>query len=262
MKMKQALLLCIAALALAGCSEGPAPAQTEGAFEASETYAADERSSDSQDGGGSPRDFAAEGGGDTPGDFDYYVLALSWSPTYCAQPESAERAPLQCASDRPFAFIVHGLWPQHERGWPRSCAPGDRGADVPEALKDDMLDLMPSPALIENQWDRHGTCTGQSQEAYFTATRRFREAIVIPQEFTRLTEPLRITGQAVEDAFLAANSDLSGDGVAVVCNRGRLREVRICLTKGGAPRACGGDVRDTCGEEAVTMPPVRPRRGG
>jgi ribonuclease T2 len=227
------------------------------------SFAEDERSQEWSNAAPSA-DGADQGGectSDAPGDFDYYLLALSWSPTYCAQPESAERAPLQCGSDRPYAFIVHGLWPQHERGWPRSCPAGERGDDVPRALKDDMLDLMPSPALIESQWDRHGTCTGDTQEAYFQTTRALREAIAIPQTFTRLSEPLRITGQEVEDAFVQANPGLSDEGVAVICNRGRLREVRLCFTREGDFRSCGADVRDTCGEEPVTMPPVRVRRG-
>ncbi|MCZ7673246.1 MAG: hypothetical protein M5U34_42080 [Chloroflexi bacterium] len=46
------------------------------------------------------------------GDFDYYVLALSWQPAFC---ESQSRKP-ECASqtrDRYDAtnFVLHGLWP-------------------------------------------------------------------------------------------------------------------------------------------------------
>jgi ribonuclease T2 len=246
----------VAGWALAGCGGPSTPVESVEPV-AEEGYAADERS---QQGGGGDA-FTGGESADAPGDFSYYVLALSWSPTYCAQPENAERAPLQCGVDRPFAFIVHGLWPQHERGWPRSCPAGANGEDVPRELKDEMLDLMPSPALIESQWDRHGTCSGETQEAYFATTRAFRERVAIPPQFTRLSEPLRIRGEEVEAAFLAANPAFSADGVTVVCNRGRLREVRICFAKDGEPRSCGADVRDSCGEEAVTMPPVRPSRG-
>ena len=58
------------------------------------------------------------GGGD--GDFDFYVLALSWSPSYCAI-EGDGADPAQCANGRPYAFVVHGLWPQYEKGYPRDC---------------------------------------------------------------------------------------------------------------------------------------------
>jgi ribonuclease T2 len=59
-----------------------------------------------------------------PGKFDYYVLALSWSPSFCAA--NAERAPARSKPDpqcgpRPYSFVVHGLWPQYERGFPEFC---------------------------------------------------------------------------------------------------------------------------------------------
>ena len=52
------------------------------------------------------------------GEFDFYVLALSWSPSFCEA--NAERgggtADQQCG-ERPFSFVVHGLWPQYEKGF-------------------------------------------------------------------------------------------------------------------------------------------------
>ena len=55
--------------------------------------------------------------GPVPGQFDYYVLALSWSPSYCAG-EAGQNDQQQCAPGRRFAFVVHGLWPQYNKGWP------------------------------------------------------------------------------------------------------------------------------------------------
>ena len=48
------------------------------------------------------------------GDFAYYTLALSWSPTYCQTEDRALRT-AQCRG-RPRGFVLHGFWPQHERG--------------------------------------------------------------------------------------------------------------------------------------------------
>ena len=45
-----------------------------------------------------------------PGKFDFYVLALSWSPSFCEQ--AGERAPRQQCGERPYSFIGHWLWPQ------------------------------------------------------------------------------------------------------------------------------------------------------
>jgi ribonuclease T2 len=191
---------------------------------------------------------------DVAGRFDYYLLSLSWSPSYCA--ESGGRDPVQCGRDRRFAFVVHGLWPQHERGWPSACKT-TYARDVPPALKQSMLDIMPSPRLVEHEWDEHGVCSGLTPQAYFATTRRARERVVIPPAFERLERTRMVTGAEVEAAFIAANPSLKPNMIAVQCDRTRLREVRICMTKSGAFRTCGRDVRDRCGPERVAMPPVR-----
>ena len=110
---------------------------------------------------------------DVAGRFDYYVLSLSWSPQYCAD-APGDRDRRQCGSGRRYAFVLHGLWPQNERGFPQSCA---EGGTLPRALVDDMLDVMPSPSLVRHEWATHGTCSGLTADAYFAAARRaFRSA--------------------------------------------------------------------------------------
>jgi ribonuclease T2 len=186
--------------------------------------------------------------------FDYYVLALSWSPTYCAEPDNAARDPQQCKARRPFAFVTHGLWPQFERGYPQDCPTEQR--DVPAAVTTDMMDIMPSAGLIRHQWRKHGACSGLDPRAFFKAVRAAAQRITIPDAYRAVAAPLRVTGTDVEAAFIAANPGLRADGVAVICRGGRLREVRVCLTPAGALRACGADVADACAR-TVTMPPVR-----
>ena len=70
-------------------------------------------------GAGHAQGFGQRGG--TPGDFDFYVLALSWSPSFCEaaseRGNSSRGIQTQCAG-RPFSFVVHGLWPQYDRGFP------------------------------------------------------------------------------------------------------------------------------------------------
>src|SRR5688572_27140473 len=104
---------------------------------------------------------------DEPGVFDYYVLALSWSPTYCAD-AGDRRNDAQCAprNERPYASVLHGLWPQHERGSPRDCRSDDRGW-VPGPVADRMLDIMPSKRLVFHEYRRHGTCSGLGVDDYF-----------------------------------------------------------------------------------------------
>src|SRR5689334_6277805 len=82
---------------------------------------------------------------DAPGQFDFYVLSLSWSPSFCQSSEDRGSSPAQCRGRR-FAFVVHGLWPQAERGPLRACViPPPR---LPRPIMVSMLDLMPAPGLI------------------------------------------------------------------------------------------------------------------
>ena len=193
--------------------------------------------------------------------FDYFVLALSWSPAYCADRDGAggRGDALQCESGRPFAFVVHGLWPQNERGYPADCPTSVRA--VPDAVTTAMLDVMPSRGLVQHQWRKHGSCSGLAPQAYFYLTRSMFATLTIPPAYRALARPLRVTGAEVERAFLAANPGLRADGVAVQCRGGRLREVRVCFTREGAPRACGAEVDDRCDRGPVTMLPVRAGAG-
>jgi ribonuclease T2 len=193
----------------------------------------------------------------TPGRFDFYVLALSWSPSYCAR--AKERAPertpqAQCAG-RPFAFVVHGLWPQHEHGYPSYCQrPAPR---IAETAIDDMLDLMPSRSLVIHQWRRHGTCSGLDAQAYLAAVRKARAVVTIPPDYRTLAEPLTVAPEKVADDFIQANPGLSQAALAVSCDKTRLTEVRVCLTKDLAFRACPGVTHRTCRRDKVVMPAVR-----
>ena len=63
---------------------------------------------------------------DQPGVLNYYTVALSWSPSYCA----THGDPIQCAPGRRHGFVLHGLWPQYERGNPENCYSGRLPEDV------------------------------------------------------------------------------------------------------------------------------------
>jgi ribonuclease T2 len=191
------------------------------------------------------------------GQFDFYVLSLSWSPSFCAgaaERDGARVPPTQCGA-RPYAFVVHGLWPQYDRGFPEFCqVPAPR---VDRGTVSSMLDLMPAPHLIFNEWDRHGTCSGLSPRAYFEAVRKARAVVKIPPAFMGLQEALSVTPAGVEDAFKAANPGLSGNGMAIGCDKTRLTEVRICLSKELQFRDCDEIARRSCNREQLVMPPLR-----
>lgn len=172
--------------------------------------------------------------GDWP--FDFWVLALSWSPTHCGEDGMAERDPQQCAGPRPYGFVVHGLWPQYEQGFPRSCPA--RHSPPGRSLTDTMLDIMPSRRLVTIQWERHGTCSGLDADGYFTTTRAARTRVAIPPALTEPQAWQLMEAGAIEAAFIAANPGLESDALAVEGRGNRLREVRVCLDHDLTFRAC------------------------
>lgn len=192
-----------------------------------------------------------------PGKFDFYVLALSWSPSFCeaARERNPERTPAQQCGERPYHFVVHGLWPQYERGFPRDCTvPAPR---LNRDIVSSMLDVMPSPRLVYNQWDRHGTCSGLGAQGYFDTVRKAREATKIPPKYEQLNAPLTVTPDEVEDAFVAANPGMPRTSISVTCDSKRLSEVRICMTKDLRFRDCQEVERRACRRDKLVMPPVR-----
>jgi ribonuclease T2 len=191
-----------------------------------------------------------------PGRFDFYVLALSWSPTFCQ--ETAERGREQheqCGVGRPYAFVVHGLWPQYERGFPRDCqVPAPR---LNREIMSSMLDLMPAPRLVYNEWDRHGTCSGLAAQAYFDLVRKARAAVKIPEAYSAPQSTLTVSPDEVEEAFALANPGLPRTGIAVTCGGTRLGEVRICMGKDLRFRECPELDRRACRRDKLVVPPVR-----
>jgi ribonuclease T2 len=203
----------------------------------------------------------AQGGRDrrqnTPGAFDFYVLALSWSPSYCeaAQERSPGRSPDQQCGGRPFSFVVHGLWPQYEQGFPAFCqVPAPR---LDRNIVGSMLDLMPSPRLIFHEWDRHGTCSGLQARAYFEAIRKARAVTKIPTEYLELDRPIMVSPGDVTDAFLKANSGMPREAISIACDSRRLSEVRVCLAKDFSFHNCAELTRRTCRRDRISMPAVR-----
>ncbi len=195
------------------------------------------------------------------GRFDYYALVLSWSPTYCATQEREDNDP-QCSrrGDRAYAFVLHGLWPQHERGWPQDCPTRERPF-VPRPTIDRMLDIMPSRRLVIHEYRKHGTCSGLSPDAYYDYARKLFAKVNLPPRFVHPDEAFFVSPGELKNDFVAANPGLSEDMIAVACNRSgaRLREVRVCFSREGEFRACGRneEPRRLCSQARMYVPPVR-----
>ena len=201
----------------------------------------------------------------TAGDFDYYALVLSWSPSYCSG-EGAGRGDPQCAPNRQYSFVLHGLWPQFARGFPESC----RAATdfVPQPIINGMLDIMPSRNLVIHEFRKHGTCSGLDSKAYFALARKLYNTVQIPEAYRNLERPLVTRTTDIVQAFVAANPGLRPEMLGVACGRpNRMREIRFCFSKEGEFKTCGSNENQSrlCRSPTVYLPPVRasnPRGGG
>lgn len=188
--------------------------------------------------------------------FDFYVLALSWSPGYCTS-EGDKADPRQCGDGRRYEFVVHGLWPQFEKGYPANCE-SVHGKRIDNKLAGSIIDIMPSFGLIRHQWRKHGRCSGLSPERYFDVTRAAFNKIALPAAFSGLDEPKTVTHQTVEKLFQAENKSIPPDGIAVTCKGNYLRDVRICLTKDlEFFRPCPEVDRNHCRRPTMAVVPSR-----
>ena len=187
--------------------------------------------------------------------FDFYVLSLSWSPTWCAENDAGGKT-RQCRKGNDYGLIVHGLWPQNERGYAEFC-PTRESDRVPDTLGRTVLDIIPSMGLVGHQWRKHGSCSGLGQRDYFAVTRAARERIRIPKAMTPGGSGTRIAPDGIEQAFIAANPGLERKGIAVTCAAGQLEEVRICMTPDLSFRPCPEVDRAACRAASIEQPPIR-----
>ena len=191
--------------------------------------------------------------GERAGEFDYYVLALSWSPNWCIR-EGNARGSEQCEPNRDLGWVLHGLWPQFEQGWPSYCRTNQR--DPSRAQTAAMADIMGTSGLAWHQWKKHGRCAGLSSEAYFDLSRTAYNSVTRPQVLRNLTKEVTLPASLIEEAFLAENPALVPDMITVTCKGNSIQEARICLTKDLEPRICGRDVRRDCSSGNASFAPI------
>ena len=196
----------------------------------------------------------AQAEGDRPGAFDYYVMSLSWSPNWCALEGDARRSP-QCRADSGHGWVLHGLWPQHHRGWPSFCRTTE--PQPTQAMTARMADIMGTPGLAWHQWRKHGVCSGLSAAAYFELSRRAYDSLNRPAVLKQLDRPVRLPARLIEEAFLRDNPGLEPDMLTVTCRDGRIQEVRLCLSKTLDPVPCGRDVVRDCTLPDALFDPMR-----
>ncbi|WP_418593533.1 ribonuclease T2 family protein [Ponticoccus sp. (in: a-proteobacteria)] len=188
--------------------------------------------------------------GEKAGAFDYYVMALSWSPNWCRLEGDAREAE-QCDTDA--GWVLHGLWPQYHRGWPSYCPTVERAPS--RQMTGAMADIMGSGGLAWHQWKKHGACSGLSARAYYDLSRQAYGSITRPEVFRSLDKAVKLPAAVVEEAFLKANPGLKADMLTITCRDGMIQEARVCLSRDLIPVPCGRDtIRDCTMTDALFTP--------
>ena len=175
--------------------------------------------------------------------FDYYLLNLSWSPEFCySHPAAAE-----CASHP--AFVLHGLWPQNTDGsYPQNCSSASGPADPSQ-----YADIYPDPGLLQHEWRTHGTCSGLSPDAFFTAARTAFHSVAIPPTLIQLTSQISLPPAQILDLFTTANPAIANSSLALSCGNNYLTAIEVCFNKQLQPTPCG-PIR-SCRANTVRIPP-------
>jgi ribonuclease T2 len=190
----------------------------------------------------------------TPGDFDFYVLSLSWSPGFCESPGAAH-AHGECDPSANLGFVVHGLWAQYDRGFPSDCRPAARSPS--RIALERARGLYSNEGLARHEWAKHGTCSGKSPTNYFADVRRARDSVTIPTPFVGPKEKQTWAPLDILRAFVAANSRLRPGMLGLECKKAILQEIRICFSKDLRDfRACPEVSRQGCRTREISIPPV------
>lgn len=186
-----------------------------------------------------------------PGNFDFYVLNLSWAPQFCASHSQGRRSS-ECDSSRHYGFIVHGLWPQNDDGtYPQACLVS---SPLANSIVEQMMPVMPDRGLIQHEWSEHGICSGMAPRHYFDTVRKAHSTVKIPAAFQTASSQQSLRPADIEKQFAAANH-APADAFRVSCSRGQFVAIEVCLTKDLQYRACGSALRD-CPAGQVNVPPI------
>ena len=192
--------------------------------------------------------------GEPAGEFDYYLLSLSWSANWCAL-EGDARGDDQCDPRHDYSFTLHGLWPQFETGYPSWCRSAVRDPSRSETAA--LADIAGSAGLVWHEWKKHGRCTGIAAADYLALSRKAYEAVAIPEVLVRLNRDVKLPASVVEQAFVEANPGLTPAMITITCDQGHIQEARICLTRDLTFRACGDDAARDCRLPDAVMQAVR-----
>jgi ribonuclease T2 len=173
----------------------------------------------------------------TAGKFDYYLLAMSWSPNYCLTHANET----QCIQKK--TFVIHGLWPENLSGIHPSSCPSQY--TLTQSAIDIVFPYSPSKSLIQHEWDKHGVCAGKSSTAYETDAVNAFKSVKVPSYLVAPTASKTVSLTTLRSDF-QRSSGLTSSQFVVTCNGSKLKEVRVCFNKQFAAQTCGSDIVNSC----------------
>ncbi len=169
-------------------------------------------------------------GSNVVGRFDYYLLDMVPGPEFCLIKDVGTGCRPQAG------FVVHGLWPQNNNDtWPQFCSKAEAGVDLHTSL-----DVTPNLALLQHEWDKHGTCTGLGGALYFAAVHRAHAQVTVPQVLLTATANRTFTPLFLLNMFYIVNPELPPGSLSLSCREYRLTAVEACFDKSLRPTPCRG----------------------
>ena len=197
----------------------------------------------------------------SPGQFDYYALVLSWSPTYCAEKgDSDNDRSATAATVAAIRLFCTDFGRSMSAAILRTCQL-PRRPFVPRARDRQHARHHAEPRARHPRIPHARNLLGARPKPVFFPAHRLFDGIKIPERFRNPfnRSPCRLTTSAAN--FCAPIQSFAPNMVAVVCGgRGKpLKEVRFCLSKDGKPRACGNNENQSklCSTDLVSVPPAR-----
>lgn len=185
------------------------------------------------------------------GNFDYYLLSLSWAPNYCADHPNDNSN--ECKTGNHKSFVLHGLWPQSNEGQPpMNC---QTASPVASDLVRHMLEYFPSRGMIQHEWEKHGTCSGLSSQEYFAKVEQAFKSVQPPEQLKNLTSDKSLAPKDIDQSFADANH-APADAFRISCHAQELVGVEVCMSKDLKIQSCARSLRE-CPARSVLMHPPK-----
>jgi ribonuclease T2 len=178
-----------------------------------------------------------------------YTLAISWQPAFCETKPNK----LECQTSTPTRFdathfTLHGLWPESGAycGVSRTNKTYDTSnrwnklpsVDLNNVTRATLNRNMPGTAsyLERHEWIKHGTCSGYSQETYFSGALSLLNSVYSTNLQALIVNNIGRT-ITVDDLYSAVEQDygsVANSSIEFICsnvnNKHYLSEVRYHLS--------------------------------